>query len=200
MVYNALIQNEITLQHHGIRGMKWGRRKQAHRDTPLPNLSSNTSLNTGLFKYDNPDMPTRRDYAQFLARDARVLSKMSREVMVTQMGSKDPKKVNLAYNEALARSYGKGALAGMRDSKISNLTLATAGGVGAAFIGALHYMSKKSVRQELLVLVLLLLMVLFLLRTLPITWGISIINVEIQLILYTSLTLIEKKKTEVINK
>nr|DAF58570.1 MAG TPA: hypothetical protein [Siphoviridae sp. ctGpg14] len=37
-------------------------------------------------------------------------------------------------------------------------------------------------------------MVLFLLRTLPITWGISIINVEIQLILYTRLTLIEKKK------
>lgn len=27
MDYNALIQNEITLQHHGIRGMKWGHRK-----------------------------------------------------------------------------------------------------------------------------------------------------------------------------
>lgn len=50
MDYNALIQNEITLQHHGIRGMKWGRRKQAHRDTPLPNLSSNTSLNNRNFR------------------------------------------------------------------------------------------------------------------------------------------------------
>nr|DAF58571.1 MAG TPA: hypothetical protein [Siphoviridae sp. ctGpg14] len=50
MGYNALIQNEITLQHHGIRGMKWGRRKQAHRDMPLPNLSSNTSLNNRNFR------------------------------------------------------------------------------------------------------------------------------------------------------
>lgn len=88
-------------------------------------------------------MPTKRDYAQFLARDARVLSKMSREAMVAQLKSKDPKKVILAYNEALARSYGKGALAGMRDNKIANLTVATAGGVGAASIGALHYMGKK---------------------------------------------------------
>lgn len=216
MDYKALIDNGVSLQHHGIRGMKWGRRKpQVHRDTPLPNLSSNTTLNnrnfkrlrratkkfvkdynhdakqdlnsvglnyrkvnrdgkkiekiiandykkknqfadfknvaqgiaaankTGLFKYDNPNMPTRRDYAQFLARDAKVLSKMSREAMVAQMGSKDPKKVNLAYNEALARSYGKGALAGMRNDKIANLTVATAGGVGAASIGALHYMGKK---------------------------------------------------------
>lgn len=216
MDYKALIDNGEVLQHHGIKGMKWGRRKsQVHRDTPLPNLSSNTTLNnrnfrrlrratkkfvkdynhdakqdlnsvglnyrkmnrdgkkiekmiandykkknqladfknvaqgisaaskTGLFKYDNPNMPTRRDYAQFLARDARVLSKMSREAMVAQIGSKDPKKVILAYNEALARSYGKGALAGMRNNKIANLTSATAGGVGVASIGALHYMGKK---------------------------------------------------------
>nr|DAF05640.1 MAG TPA: hypothetical protein [Caudoviricetes sp.] len=209
MDYKSLIENEVTLQHHGVKGMKWGRRKaQEHRDTPLPSLSSNTVLNnrnfrrlskaskkfvrdynhdakqdlnsvglnyrklnrdgkkiekiiakdykkknqladfknvaqgiaaaskTGLFKYDNPNMPTRRDYAQFLARDARVLSKMSREAMVAQMGSKDPKKVILAYNEALARSYGKGTLAGMRNNKIANLTVATAGGLGAAALGA----------------------------------------------------------------
>lgn len=216
MDYKALVDNRQSLQHHGVKGMKWGRRKaQARRDTPLPTLSSNTPLNnrnfrrlkraskkfvkdynhdvkqdlnsvglnyrkvnrdgkkiekiiandykkknqfadfknvaqgiaaaskTGLFKYDNPKMPTKHDYAQFLARDARVLSKMSREAMVAQLKSKDPKKVILAYNEALARSYGKGALAGMRDNKIANLTVATAGGVGAASIGALHYMGKK---------------------------------------------------------
>lgn len=216
MDYKSLIENGQTLKHHGVKGMKWGKRKpQTHRDTPLPTLSKKEVLNnrtfrrlskaskkfvrdynhdakhdlksvglnyrklnrdgkkiekniakdyknknqqvdfknvaqginaaskTGLFKYDNPNMPTRRDYAQFLARDARVLSKMSREAMVAQMGSKDPKKVVLAYNEALARSYGKGALAGMRNDKIANLSIATAGGVGAASIGALHYMGKK---------------------------------------------------------
>lgn len=99
--------------------------------------------NAGLFKYDNPANPTRRDYAQFLARDARVLSKMSRTVMTMNMKSGDRKKAVQAYNEAIARQYGKGALAGMRNDKIANLSVATAGGVGAASIGALHYMGKK---------------------------------------------------------
>jgi hypothetical protein len=39
---------------------------------------------TGLFKYDNPTNPTRRDYAQFLARDTRTLSKMSRKLTATK--------------------------------------------------------------------------------------------------------------------
>lgn len=30
MDYRALIQNETTLQHHGIRGMKWGHRKNVN--------------------------------------------------------------------------------------------------------------------------------------------------------------------------
>lgn len=216
MDYKSLIENGQTLQHHGIKGMKWGKRKpQTHRDTPLPTLSKKEVLNnrtfrrlskaskkfvrdynhdakhdlksvglnyrklnrdgkkieksiandykkknqladfknvaqgisaaskTGLFKYDNPNMPTRRDYAQFLARDARVLSKMSREAMVAQMDSKDPKKVILAYNEALARSYGKGALAGMRNDKIANLSIATAGGLSAAGLGVIAYTGTK---------------------------------------------------------
>lgn len=32
---------------------------------------------TGMFKYDNPNKPTRRDYAQFLARDIKTLQKIS---------------------------------------------------------------------------------------------------------------------------
>ena len=55
MDYKSLIKNGKTLQHHGVKGMKWGKRKaQSRRDTLLPTLSSNTSLNnrnTAYFVY-----------------------------------------------------------------------------------------------------------------------------------------------------
>lgn len=51
MDYKSLIEDNQVLQHHGVKGMKWGRRKQqSHRDTPLPNLSSNTTLNNRNFR------------------------------------------------------------------------------------------------------------------------------------------------------
>lgn len=47
----SLIDDAQSLHHHGVKGMKWGRRKsQVHRDTPLPTLSSNTSLNNRNFR------------------------------------------------------------------------------------------------------------------------------------------------------
>lgn len=42
-----------------------------------------SAIDTGLFKYDNPKNPTNRDYAQYLARDARTLAKMSRKLTGT---------------------------------------------------------------------------------------------------------------------
>lgn len=51
-----------------------------NRNVDLKEVSKAISVanNTGMFKYDNPKNPTRRDYAQFLARDIKTLQKMSR--------------------------------------------------------------------------------------------------------------------------
>ena len=90
--------------------------KKAHEDVDFKNVNQGIAVSsrTGLFRYDNPAKPTRRDYAQYLGRDAHVLSKMSREAMVSNLKSGDGKKITEGYVEALARRYGKGALGGMK--------------------------------------------------------------------------------------
>ena len=131
MDYKALIENGQELHHHGVKGMKWGKRAaravggwtkeygKAYANTymhPLHSSAASRKLifkngkkgfleggigttnslgyrnkvviaaanDTGLFKHDNPANPTRRDYAQFLARDTRTLSKMSRKLIATK--------------------------------------------------------------------------------------------------------------------
>lgn len=110
--------------------------KKAHEDVDFKNVNQGIAVSsrTGLFRYDNPANPTRRDYAQYLGRDAHVLSKMSREAMVANLKSGDGKKITEGYVEALARRYGKGALAGMRNQKLGTAaaTAGTAAGVGLA--------------------------------------------------------------------
>lgn len=105
--------------------------KKAHYDVDFKNVNQGIAVSsrTGLFKYDNPANPTRRDYAQYLGRDAHVLSKMSREAMVSNLKSGDGRRVTDGYVEALARRYGKGALTGMRNQKLG--TAAAVGGVAA---------------------------------------------------------------------
>lgn len=97
--------------------------KKVHKDVDFKNVNQGIAVSsrTGLFIYDNPANPTRRDYAQYLGRDAHVLSKMSREAMVANLKSGDGKKITEGYIEALARRYGKGALAGMRNQTTSGM-------------------------------------------------------------------------------
>lgn len=112
--------------------------KKEHYDVDFKNVNQGIAVSsrTGMFKYENPGNPTRRDYAQYLGRDARILSKMSRENMVSNLKSGDSKRVTDGYVEALARRYGKGALAGMRNQKLG--TAAAIGGLvgGAGVAGA----------------------------------------------------------------
>lgn len=112
--------------------------KKSHYDVDFKNVNQGIAVSsrTGMFKYDNPANPTRRDYAQYLGRDARILSKMSRENMVANLKSGNGERVTNGYVEALARRYGKGALAGMRNQKLG--TAAAIGGVaaGAGIAGA----------------------------------------------------------------
>ena len=44
MDYRVLIQNETTLQHHGIRGMKWGRRKNVNEGSTSSNSERRKKL------------------------------------------------------------------------------------------------------------------------------------------------------------
>jgi hypothetical protein len=110
--------------------------KKVHNDVDFKNVNQGIAVSsrTGLFRYDNPAKPTRRDYAQYLGRDAHVLSKMSREAMVANLKSGDGKKITEGYVEALARRYGKGALAGMRNQKLrtAGAVAGTIAGTGAA--------------------------------------------------------------------
>lgn len=86
--------------------------KKLHYDADYKNISQGIAMasRTGLFKYDNPANPTRRDYMQYLGRDAQVLAKSSRERMVSNLKSGDNNRIAEGNVEALARRYGKKAL------------------------------------------------------------------------------------------